>query len=73
MKLNGKPVDKWERINCTTVKFHLPSIWIPLSAAICWQTSDYMTKLVDGLDLLAGRMYSLQQLQKKICVQMQKI
>lgn len=54
MKLNGKPVDKWERINCTTVKFHLPSIWIPLSAAICWQTSDYMTKLVDGLDLLAG-------------------
>lgn len=70
MVLNRKPVDKWERINCTTVKFYLPSIWIPLSAAIC---SNHMHRVVNGLDLRAGRMYSLQQLQKKICVQMQKI
>ncbi|XP_042070408.1 interleukin-23 receptor isoform X2 [Haplochromis burtoni] len=51
MVLNGKPVDKWERINCTTVKFYLPSIWIPLSAAIC---SNYMHSVVNGVDLRAG-------------------
>lgn len=61
MVLNRKTVDKWERLNCTTVKFYLPSIWIPLSVAIC---SNRMQRVVTGVDLRAGRMYSLQQLQK---------
>lgn len=54
LTLNGKRVDKQERINCTIAKFHLPSLWIPESAVVCRLMRHQKTRLVNGLDLKAG-------------------
>ncbi|KAF3691117.1 Leukemia inhibitory factor receptor [Channa argus] len=53
LELNGVTVNSWRKINCTTVKFNLPSVQMPQSIVLCKLQSD-QSKIVGGLDLYGG-------------------
>lgn len=54
--LNGETVGMRERVNRTTTMFILPSLHRPASTVFCKLSGQ--GKVVNGLDLRAGRTYS---------------
>lgn len=58
LELNGEAVDDWKKVNCTTVMFNLPSVWMPKSIVLCKLKSNHLSQIVSGLDLHGGRMYT---------------
>ncbi|XP_039985128.1 interleukin-23 receptor [Xiphias gladius] len=54
LELNGEAVDDWKKVNCTTVMFNLPSVWMPKSIVLCKLKSNHLSQIVSGLDLHGG-------------------
>lgn len=56
--LNGETVPHVEKVNSTTMMYHLVNVQKPLSIVHCKLQSDSWNDIVGGLDLQGGRMYS---------------
>ncbi|KAI3368933.1 hypothetical protein L3Q82_025904, partial [Scortum barcoo] len=56
LDVNGKTVDSWTRVNCTTAIFNLFNVRVPRSIVLCKLKRDHdkMSQIVNGLDLFGG-------------------
>ena len=58
LELNDEAVDDGREVNCTTVMFNLPTVRVPQSKVVCKLKSNHLSRIVNGLDLHGGRMYT---------------